>query len=310
MRKPKDRYIKYVETIPKDEFKNLKVFQSMLGAFKEHSDTKGHDYDMQAVVLTNDGNTKTMRMEDLVCNKDDWFNAFSDGRCFCAVKILWSDGNWEYGFKVWENKERICQKNGLLTPIYTKIGEVDENGMIVDTLSHEDSCRIPAWILSLIPMWNELRRDALNVDDPTIETKTISLQDWRDVQGAISSEYTTTHAHLENIGIDGKQMKMPVNIVFDRNKYWRPVLTEWKENVCKEEFGSYYDMLETERMKVVCYSYLKSIYCNRVKCVKEYKVIPLSDVIMLTKHRWDGNADKYVDDEVWNSLDETCKGNV
>lgn len=310
MKKPRDRYIKHVETIPADEFKKLKVFQSMIGAFKDHSDTKGHDHEMQMVVVTNDGDTKTLPMEDLVCSKDDWFNAFSDGRAFCAVKILWSDGKWEYGLKLWENTERICRKNGLLVPMYTKVGEVDENGVIVDTLSQDGSCRIPAWILNLIPMWNERRREALNRDDPTIETKTISLQDWRDVQGAICSEYTTDHAHLKDINMGGKKVKMPVNIVFDRNKYWRPVLTEWKENVCREEFGSFCDMLEAECMKVVCYSYLKSIYCNKVKRVKEYKVVPLSDVIMLTKRRWNSDAHEYVEDEVWNSLDETCKGNV
>ena len=309
MKKPKDRYIKHVELIPPDEFKNLKVFQSMLRTFEKHNSTSGHDIDMKMVVLTKDGDTKIMRIEDLVCNKNDWFNAFSDKSCFCAVKMLWSDGKWEYGFKFRYSKDRICRKNGLLNPVYTKIGEVDENGVIVDALANEDYCRVPAWILNMIPMWNERIRDALNVDDHIVETKLFNLDDWRDVQRTLDSEYATNHAHIENIKIDGKQVKMPVNIVFDRNKHLSPVFTEWKKGVFDKEFGSE-AIFEAPHMKVVCYSYLKSIYCNKVKRVKEYKVIPLSDVIMLTKSRWDGSINKYVEDEVWNSLDETCKGNV
>ena len=52
------------------------------------------------------------------------------------------------------------------------------------------------------------------------------------------------------------------------------------------------------------------IYYNKVKCVNEYKVIPLSDVIMLTKAVWNVELHKYTECEVWNSIDETCKGNV
>ena len=88
-----------------------------------------------------------------------------------------------------------------------------------------------------------------------------------------------------------------------------PVFTKWKKSLFDKEFGSE-SIFDAPHMKVVCYSYLKSIYCNKVKRVKEYKVIPLSDVVMLTKSRWDGSINKYVEDEVWNSLDETCKGNV
>ena len=309
MKKPKDRYIKHVELITPDEFKKHKVFQSMIRTFGEYNDTSAHDINMRVVVSTNNGDIKTMEIEDLVCNKKDWFNAFSEERCFCAVKMLWSDGKWEYGIKFRKSKDRICRKNGLLNPVYTKIGEVDENGVFVGALSNEDCCREPAWILNMIPMWNERIRDALNVNDRTVETRLFSLEDWRDVQRTLNSGYATNHAHIENIKIDGKQVKMPVNIVFDRNKHLSPVFIEWKKGVFDKEFGSK-SIYEATHMKVVCYSYLKSIYCNKVKRVKEYKVIPLSDVIMLTKRRWDNNTQKYVEDEVWNSLDETCKGNV
>lgn len=312
MKKPRDRYIKHVELIPPDEFKNLKVFQSMLRTFKQHNATSGHDIGMKMVVLTKDGDTKIMQIEDLVCSKNDWFNSFSGERCFCAVKMLWSDGKWEYGLKFLARKDRICRKNGLLKPIYTKVGEVDKNGLIVDTVSQDYPCGIPAWILNMIPMWNERIRDALNRNDPTIETKMFNLEDWRNVQRTLNSEYATNHAHIENININGKQMKMPVMIELGENKYWGPASTVWNENenMISGKFGSVCDWIKTDHMTISCYSYLKSIYYNKVKRVKEYKVIPLSDVIMLTKRILDGNINKFVEEEVWNSLDETCKGNV
>ena len=38
MKKSNDRYIKYVELIPPDEFKKNKVFQSMIRTFKQTYD--------------------------------------------------------------------------------------------------------------------------------------------------------------------------------------------------------------------------------------------------------------------------------
>ena len=311
MKKSNDRYIKYVELIPPDEFKKNKVFQSMIRTFKEHSDTDGHDMDMRMVVLTKDGDTKNMRILDLVCYKDAWLNSSLDGRCFCAVKMLWSDGKWEYGLKRKFRQERLYRKNGLLKPIYTKIGEVGKNGLLVDTMSQDYQCGIPAWILNMIPMWNERIRDALCRNDPTIETKMFNLDDWRGVQITLDSEYATDQAYMKNININGKQVKMPVTIELDENKYLGPASTVWNEDMMNSgKFGSVLDRIQTDHMTISCYSYLKSIYYNKVKCVNEYKVIPLSDVIMLTKAVWNVELHKYTECEVWNSIDETCKGNV
>ena len=127
---------------------------------------------------------------------------------------------------------------------------------------------------------------------------------------ALDSEYATDQAYMKNININGKQVKMPVTIELDENKYWGPASTVWNENMISGKFGSVLDRIQTDHMTISCYSYLKSIYYNKVKYVNEYKVIPLSDVIMLTKAVWNVELHKYTECEVWNSIDETCKGNV
>jgi hypothetical protein len=305
------RYIKRVELIPEEEFKTLGVFQSMIERFKEHTPTKGHDHDMRMIVTTPDGDLKTMEIEEIVCRKDDFVDAFSDGRTLCAVKLIWSDGSWEYGFKLWERKERVYRKNCKLQPLFAKVGVVnDETGEIEDIFDIDKDSRIPAWILELIPRYNERIRDGIWNNDKSIETKTVSLSDWEHVQNTLCSNYVSTKAHFREISIGKEKVKMPTDMVFDKNVWWKPVITEWKDQVCKEEWGAFADMLEKEAVKVFCYSYIKSIYCNNYKSVRQYKVIPLADVLALNVRKWDGDKHDWVENEVWNSLDETCKGNV
>ena len=111
MKPNKGKYIKHVELIPESEFKKLGVFQSMICQFKEHSDVKGHDINMQLVLSGDDGELKTMGIDDIVCRKEDFIDAFSDGRTLVAVKLLWSDGTWEYGLKLWQHAERVYRRN-------------------------------------------------------------------------------------------------------------------------------------------------------------------------------------------------------
>lgn len=302
------RYIKRVELIPEEEFKTLGVFQSMIERFKEHSPLKGHDHDMRMLVTTPNGDLKTMEIEEIVCRKDDFVDAFSDGRTLCAVKLIWSDGSWEYGFKLWERKERIYQKNCKLQSLFAKVGVVNEETNEIDM---DNDSMIPAWILELIPRYNERVHDAIVCGDQSIETKMVSLSDWSQVQKVLCSNYVSTNAHWGNVPVCGKSVKMPIDIVFDNRVWWKQAeIPEWKEHMCREQWGDFSRMLNKEATKVFCYAYIKSIYCNNYKQVKEYKVIPISNVLMLTTRKWNDSRQDYEETEVWTSLDETCKGNV
>lgn len=312
MKPNKGKYIKHVELIPESEFKKLGVFQSMICQFKEHSDVKGHDINMQLVLSGDDGELKTMGIDDIVCRKEDFIDAFSDGRTLVAVKILWSDGTWEYGLKLWQHAERVYRRNCKLKPMFAKVGVInEETSEVDDVFNHDKECRVPAWILQLIPMYNERIRDAVRItEDKSIGSKMASFEDWKKVDDVMRSNYVSFNAHWDVLPVGKKNTKMAISVAFDKNRWWTPVMTTWKDTVCKQEFGQIADMLEKDAMKVFCYNYIKSIYCDNYKSVKEYKVIPMSNVLLLQRRNWSSESNEYIVEEVWNSLDETCKGNV
>ena len=63
-------------------------------------------------------------------------------------------------------------------------------------------------------------------------------------------------------------------------------------------------------MKIYCNQSNKYIYCAHYTSVKAYKVIPMSNVLLLQRRNWSSESNEYIVEEVWNSLDETCKGDV
>ena len=306
------RYIKRVELIPEEEFKTLGVFQSMIERFKEHSPLKGHDHDMRMLVTTPNGDLKTMDVEEIVCRKDDFMDAFSDGRTLCAVKLIWSDGTWEYGFKLWENVWRTYRRNRKLFPLFAQIGVLnEETGKIEDIFDIDDNIGIPAWMLELLPRYNERIQDAIDNEDASIETSMVSLKDWEQVvKLLLNSDYVSKQARWSEVPIGKKLVKMPIDIKFDDRVCWNPVAEEWKKHLCEKKWGTSSDTLNTVAAKVVCYTYIKSLYCDDRRAVTQYKVIPLENVLLLKVRKWDGDTHDWVENEVWNSLDETCKGNV
>lgn len=304
------RYIKRVEVIPEEEFKTIGVFQSMIERFSEHTPLKGRDT-YTRMVLDVDGELKEIEIDEIVGTEDMFKDAFSDGRTLLGVRLHWSDGEVEYGFKMWRMKDRVYDKNKVLVPLFVKVGVVnEETGKIEDVFGSEREVRAPAWILKLLPRWNERIRDAVNSHDPSIEDSYTSLDDWGHVAGTVSSNYVSSGAVWKEVNTGKTKRKMAVSFEFDKNKWWNPVMTTWKKNICKEEFGSIAEMLEMDAAKVFCYDYLKSIYSNRTKYVKEFKVIPMSSVLQLKRRKWDGDIRDYVETEIWNQLDETCRGNV
>ena len=58
------------------------------------------------------------------------------------------------------------------------------------------------------------------------------------------------------------------------------------------------------------YTYLKSIYCDKWKYQRVNKLFSAEDVLSIGHRSWNGEKRGYETTEVWNSLDETCRGNV
>lgn len=312
MKKNNDRYIKHVSLIPDDEFKNLGLFKSMMERFESHDGSKANDSHMQMAYLDRNGELKELDIEELVTKKADFIDSWADGRVFCAVKILWSDGTWEYGLKRWNDVTRIYRKNCKLKPLYAKVGVInDETSEIEEISTFDKDSRVPAWILGLMPGYNEKIRDAIHEGNrKSIKGKRVTFEDWSEVDKVMHSEYINTNAHWSVVKLGNTTKHMAISPVFDKRKWWKPILTTWKDKVCKEEFGAMAEMLELCEVKVFCYSYVKSLYCDNWKKVREYQVIPISSVLTLKKHKWNDAAHGWMDEEVWNNLDEACKGNV
>ena len=313
MKKNNDRYIKHVSLIPDDEFKKLGLFKSMMERFENHDGSKAKDSHMKMAYLDRDGELKELDIEELVTKKADFIDSWADGRVFCAVKILWSDGTWEYGLKRWNDVTRVYRKNCKLKPLYAKVGVInDETNEIEDVAAFDSDSRIPAWILELIPRYNEKIRDKVETYPPKneIDQGGVTFDDWREVYKVMTSNYISTNAHWSKLNLGKITKGMAISPVFDRNKWWTPTMTTWKDTICKQEFGAVSELLELATVKVFCYSYVKSLYCDNWKKVREYQVIPISNILMLKKHKWNDAAHGWMDEEVWNNLDEACKGNV
>ena len=305
------RYIKGVAYIPENEFQEIGVFQSMMGRFSEHiTPYQCRDSSMRMVVADEKGGTKTMEVDGIVCREKDFTDAFSDGRTFCGVKLFWSDGTWEYGFKMWQNVDRVYRRNCKLYPLYTIIGSIDDKtGELVEPKLKDT--KMPAWVMELIPRYNERIKDGLWANDPSIETSTTSLADWKVVSDVICTNYMNTAAKWMHVDTGAFEGTLPICVGLGAaNKSQSSKKCRWKEEICKKTFGCLPSILDMSGVKVSAYSYLKSIYCNNSKRVKEYKVFPISDVLMLVRRKWDSSTRDYVSTEVWNNLDETCKGNV
>ena len=60
----------------------------------------------------------------------------------------------------------------------------------------------------------------------------------------------------------------------------------------------------------IAYTYLKSIYCDKWNYRRVNKLIAAEDLLSIGHKSWNGDKHEYETTEVWNSLDETCKGNV
>lgn len=312
MKNKKTRYIKCVKNIPEQEFRDIPVFQSIMRIFDSNNGThaENHNRDFKFVV-DRDGELVERDIDEIVCRPDDFLNAFSEDRTVMGVKLVWSDGVEEYGFKSWQSKEILHKRNGNLVSIYTKDGVFNEDtGEIEDIFDFDNDCRLPLWIMKLLPMWNEKIRDGVTNRDRSIETKFVSLDDWAKVCEVFNSSYTRNSTQWKEVTVAGKKTMRPVSVEFDQHKWFTSAYSSWKDVVCNEEFGQLYQMIEKDAVKVFCYSYLKSIYKDSYTRRKVYDVFPISSLLMIKKHKWSGDTHDYIDTEMWNSLDEACKGNV
>lgn len=255
----------------------------------------------------------------IVGEKAFFGDSFNDRWTLLAVRIWYDDGSSEYGFKWYEIKDIVHGQE--LKHLYLKdgtfTGEIPEFGDIEECYDVDVGARVSAWVLELLPLWNERVRQWI---ENMSEEKYLAgytngemflghtLGEWTAVQSIVNSSYVNRDCvfTLEEKP-DGTKIGVNWAMTDMKEVDWHPYLTTWEDNVCVNEAGAIKQGMEVTYKPVIsAYSYLKSIYEDRSKRRKVYHVIPLSDILSIRKP---GRKDED-DIEVWNNLDETVVGNV
>lgn len=310
--------VKRIEVVSLEDLPKAKVIMSLANLWAVDvgkGKTKYEGDDLKFAYLDDKtGEVVSRKFRGMVFSSKAFHDSFSDTNIL-PVKIHYHDGSWEYGLKWWEDRDIVYQRNRRLVPLFVKSGYVnDHNEEIEDAADTDRDSRIPAWILDLLPRYNEKIRDALD-GLPTDLLPDVPLEDWNAVRNVVESGYVSEHTQYSEVKLKRRKFKAPVGLSLTRNLPWHAILTTWKDNVCVNEFGIQNSkMIDQTQMVVTAYSYLKSIYADIHRYRKIYKLIPLGDLLFVTKENYarddDHPSGHWVDDEVWNNLDQTVAGNV
>ena len=224
-------------------------------------------------------------------------SCFSEGTAIQPVMILHHDGEWETGVRWWELKQEVVRENGRLNSYYQLEGTYNEENRVI-----EDDCRdsaVPMWIQNRLPLYNERIRRGLEKEDASIQTKSLSLEDFNRIRAA----YTTSQSIVDHDRIDdvmdltfedGSKRKMAVMRYFTC-----PDTTRYTYD--SETFNIYTSLR--------CYTYIKSAYEDVRRAKKVWHIIPTSNLMSFSRRLDNWNSDDF-DQEVWNNLDQTVSGNV
>ena len=307
-KKAGERYIKCVETIPPDKYKDIPVFQSIMKLYREYKPTycKGDDL---TFVFQHGGELKERSFREICCSSSHFNDSWCDGTMLKGVKLVYSDGTWEYGFKYWHEKGIVQKPNSVLVSLFLHTGVVNEEEKTLDDcLGLDKDSRIPAWMRAMIPMYNERVRDAVENNDDSIETDLYTLKDFERLRDVMGSSYVLENAHYSDVELKTGTVKMPIGLSFNKEDWWMPFTTTWKDKVCNVEWGEASTLFDRRQILVNVYAYFKSIYVNKVTRRRVYGVFPLSDLFMIKKRNWNDKEREW--EEVWNNLDQTVVGNI
>ena len=308
--------IKRIEVVSLEDLPKAKIIESLANLWlkMENGKPKYEGDELKFFYTDRNGELLSKKFRGMVFSIRAFKDGFSDTNLL-PVKIHYRDGSWEYGIKWWEDKDVVYQRNGKLVPLFVKSGYVnDHSEEIEDAADTDRDSRVPAWILDLLPRYNEKIRDAVNGVEIDIPPD-VPLEDWEAVKDVVESGYVTSFTKYSTVKLKRRRFKAPVGLSFNRHLPWQAILTTWKDNVCVNEFGIQNSkLLDHTQMIVTVYSYLKSIYENIHKHCKVYTLVPISDLLFVTKENYSRDDEHpgghWVDDEVWNNLDQTCRGNI
>lgn len=283
--------IKWIEVVTVSDLPKAKVIESLATLWKKYIRKS-----LRFSYNGRNGGLESRQFNGMVFSADEFNDEFSDNYNVLPVKIHYRDGSWEYGIKWWEYKDVVYQRNRKLVPLFVKRGYVNYKSEEVETPPCTDrDSMVPAWILDLLPRYNEKARDSVNDVSTGGVYRGVPTEDWRTVNGVVESGYVTSCTKYSTVKTKNGEFKAPAGMSFGTD-------LKWDDDYQKQ-------------MVVPIYSYMKSIYENIYRKRRVYTLIPISDLLIVTKESFVCDRDRpnkgcWVEDEVWNNLDQTVAGNV
>ena len=150
-------YVKYVKDLTQEEWEKSPLFESIRQAVGDRGNADG----FRLNVALDNGDMVQKKFREIKWGKDSFKDMWSEEYTLVAVKVGFSDGTSDYGFKFRESKTIVNRKNAVLEPIFIREGIWSErDGEFVDCPKSVISTRkLPAWMLKRLPMYNERIRD-------------------------------------------------------------------------------------------------------------------------------------------------------
>lgn len=334
---------KCVKRMTDEEVKNSPGVNSVVGLFGKNDNGWAYSKDFKFSYMDSDGELKE-RVFRNVCTTDEFVkNIFNEGTAIQPVRILRHDGEWETGFRWWEEKAVVVRRNGRLRPYYSLDGVYNPKTKKIEDMHEIDSsCRLPAWILKCLPLYNEKVRDGLEKMDSKLLPPSMSLKDCDSLRKGINSGYFQSFdMKLKSLKLKGVGERTVPTKTWLRTKdsrpgskcpSWHPITVSWEGDVCIQEEGIMKMKKSSERMQylapthgdsydglmnllmdcgrsieedTLCYSYFKSIYEDVQIKKRIYHIIPMYNLLTISKSPYDKEGS-----EVWNNLDQTVIGNI
>lgn len=299
-------YIKCVEPLTEEEFGRIDVLKSIGNLFDNAHDRVGYyaPYSLKFMYV----NPKDRQLVSRVFNTIAFGSKLLQDSFHCdkaiqPVRIVYSDGHTDYGFKYYTEKRIVNRKKSVLRPLYTKDGYINSFGEVEDAYDIDDSTRVNAWVLRMLPQYNEKMMD----DESGPVSQKSNISGIRAIRNAVDSNYVckemisySTPPVCPDFG------KVAWKFETTPNPEYTLVRNRWSDRNIISEYQVFGD--KTYRSpRVACYSYLKSIYYDNISYRKAYGIIPISDLLSIRVPMSSGGKGND-DEEVWNNLDSTVHG--
>lgn len=327
------------EAMTEDEVKNSPGVNSVARLFF-YDDTQSYIFNYLDGTSSN-GEMASSRFTKVCMAKDFTSDPFNETVAVQPVRILRSDGEWETGFRWWEDKPVVLRKNGRLCPYYYIEGVYNEKTKEIENMHEVDqACRIPAWTIQNLPYYNERIRDGLKNGDPCIQNPAMTFYDFTVLDnvfrnGLLVSGSKDSGMKMKRLELEGMKEKrlMPTKTWLrypgTKMRTCHPISVRWGDDMMTQTNGNQYattryfiseqdgtwhtdnktpgcSMIFDVEQDTICYSYFKSIYEDVVAQRRIYHIIPMSDLLNITTKPYGSAEEK----EVWNNLDQTVIGNI